>query len=85
LEIRLISCSEMLVANYQSMLCNIPEDQRSHLCCGRILKSHVVGLSHTALRDTIFTHVNVLQGGKLLVMKLGFHGIHPEFYEEVFV
>jgi len=67
------------------MLHNIPEEQRSHFCHGRILKSHLVGLSHTSVRDTIFTHVNILQGGKLLVMKLGFHGVRPEFYEEVFV
>ena len=85
LDIRLISCFEMLVANYQSVLRNIPENQRSCFCCGRILKSRLVGLSHTSVTDAIFIHVNVLQGGKLLVMKLGFHGVHPEFYEEVFV
>jgi hypothetical protein len=67
------------------MLRNIPEDQSSHFCCSIILKSHLVGLSHTIVGDTIFTHVYVLQGGKLLLMKLGFHVVHPEFYEEVFV
>ena len=76
----------MLLTNYQSMLRNIPEEQRSHLCRSRILKSCLVGLlSHTSVRNTIFSHVNVLHGGKLLVMKLGFHGVHPEFYEEEFV
>ena len=29
----------MLVTNYQSMLHNIPEQQRSHLQCGKSLKS----------------------------------------------
>jgi hypothetical protein len=29
----------MLVTNYQPMLCNIPKQQRSHLQCGKSLKS----------------------------------------------
>lgn len=34
-----ISCSETLVRNYHSALCNIPEERRSQLHCGWSLKS----------------------------------------------
>jgi len=33
-----IGCPEMSVCNYQSTLRNIPEEQTSHLHCGRSLK-----------------------------------------------
>jgi len=41
LKTRLICCPKMSVSNYQSMLCNFPEQQRTHLHCSRSLKSHV--------------------------------------------
>jgi hypothetical protein len=37
----LIVCPEMLVTNYLSTLCNIPEEQIFHLHYGRGLKSHI--------------------------------------------
>ena len=32
-----IGCPETLVSNYQSTLCNITEEEKSHLQCGRSL------------------------------------------------
>ena len=40
LKMRLTGCPEKSVTYYQSMLHNIPEEQRSHLCHGISLKSH---------------------------------------------
>jgi len=46
----LIVCPTMLVTNYQSMLCNIPEEQRSNLHVNRHLKSVLMLYRNQAFR-----------------------------------
>jgi len=44
-----IGCPEIFVTNYQSVLCKIPEKQRSHLHLNVNLKSHILRMSKWSL------------------------------------
>lgn len=55
-----IGCTETSITDYQSMPCNIPEQLRSCLHCGRSLKSQIMLLKHALDRTSLYINYSVM-------------------------
>ena len=63
LKMEVIGCPKMLVRNHCYLLSNNPEEQSSHLLCGRSLKSHVytyVPVSFSSLWELLLFNLNII-------------------------
>jgi hypothetical protein len=79
-------CPELSISNHQSTLCNIPEEQRPHLLCGRnlnlfcvILSPTCCGLDQGIIRETKYNICKCTTNWRVLNMHTRCCGVKYRF------